>query len=111
MEKWRCQVCGYIHDGDGPPEVCPKCGAHKEKFTEIPEEQSNLIERSRLTNQLHMEMVGLMERVLEIAEEGIADELDPPCVALFEKASQMAAEIQQATKAEIAGHIGKGKWG
>jgi len=27
MKKWRCGVCGYVHDGDNPPEKCPKCGA------------------------------------------------------------------------------------
>lgn len=111
MKKWRCGVCGYVHEGEGAPEQCPKCGAPKEKFAEIPEDQANLIERSRFTNQLHMELAGLMERVKEIADEGIADELDPPCVALFKKTLQAATEIQQAVKAEIAGHIGKGKWG
>lgn len=111
MKKWRCSVCGYIHDGEEAPEQCPKCGAPKEKFSEIPGEQSDLIERARFTNQLHIEMIGLMERVKEIAEEGIEDQLDPPCVALFKKAMHAATEIQQATKAEIAGHIGKGKWG
>ena len=24
---WRCVVCGYVHRGDAPPEVCPVCGA------------------------------------------------------------------------------------
>lgn len=23
--KWQCLVCGYIHDGTTPPEVCPGC--------------------------------------------------------------------------------------
>lgn len=32
MKKWRCTVCGYIHEGDEPPEVCPQCGAPREKF-------------------------------------------------------------------------------
>lgn len=32
MKKWRCTVCGYIHEGDEPPETCPQCGAPKEKF-------------------------------------------------------------------------------
>ena len=31
--KWVCQVCGYIHEGDQPPEFCPKCKAPAEKFT------------------------------------------------------------------------------
>lgn len=31
-KKWKCTVCGYIHDGDRPPEACPACGAHKFQF-------------------------------------------------------------------------------
>jgi ferredoxin-thioredoxin reductase catalytic chain len=29
---WRCRVCGYICARDGPPEVCPICGARKDRF-------------------------------------------------------------------------------
>lgn len=31
--KWRCRVCGYIHEGTTPPDVCPLC-AHPTKFFE-----------------------------------------------------------------------------
>ena len=31
--KWVCQVFGYIHEGDQPPEFCPKCKAPAEKFS------------------------------------------------------------------------------
>ena len=34
MKKFVCAVCGYVHEGDGPPEKCPQCGAPKEKFSE-----------------------------------------------------------------------------
>jgi len=39
MKKWRCTVCGYVHTGDQPPEKCPNCGAPREKFVEITDEQ------------------------------------------------------------------------
>ncbi|MHB9111831.1 MAG: ferredoxin-thioredoxin reductase catalytic domain-containing protein [Thermoleophilia bacterium] len=29
---WRCRVCGYLCGRDEPPEVCPICGAKKERF-------------------------------------------------------------------------------
>ena len=29
---WRCSVCGYIHRGPEPPELCPVCGAASENF-------------------------------------------------------------------------------
>ncbi len=34
MKKWVCQVCGYVHEGDTPPEACPQCNAPASKFTE-----------------------------------------------------------------------------
>jgi len=39
MKKWRCTVCGYIHEGDEPPEECPVCGADKSMFEEVTEEE------------------------------------------------------------------------
>ena len=35
MKKWRCTVCGYIHEGDAPPANCPHCKAPADKFEEI----------------------------------------------------------------------------
>ncbi|MBA7509330.1 Rubredoxin [subsurface metagenome] len=49
MERWECQVCGYIYDSEkGDPEnnikpgtefedlpdewVCPECGVYKDEF-------------------------------------------------------------------------------
>ena len=32
MKKWVCPVCGYVHEGDTPPEKCPVCGVPGEKF-------------------------------------------------------------------------------
>lgn len=32
MKKWQCSVCGYIHEGDQPPDICPVCDAGKEEF-------------------------------------------------------------------------------
>ena len=31
-QRWRCTVCGYIHIGPEPPEICPVCGADRSKF-------------------------------------------------------------------------------
>lgn len=33
--KWKCLVCGYIHEGDEPPASCPVCGVGPDQFTEI----------------------------------------------------------------------------
>ncbi len=31
-KKYRCKVCGYIHEGDAAPEKCPTCGAPASEF-------------------------------------------------------------------------------
>ena len=38
MKKFVCTVCGYIHEGDAPPEKCPICFADADKFEEIESE-------------------------------------------------------------------------
>jgi len=35
MKKWVCPVCGYVHEGDTPPEFCPVCKVSGEKFKEM----------------------------------------------------------------------------
>jgi rubrerythrin len=35
MKRWRCKICGYLHDGAQPPLICPVCGALQEMFEEI----------------------------------------------------------------------------
>ena len=34
MKKWICTVCGYVWEGENPPEKCPQCGVPASKFTE-----------------------------------------------------------------------------
>lgn len=33
--KFRCTVCGYIHEGDAAPESCPQCKSAGSKFAEV----------------------------------------------------------------------------
>ncbi len=35
QEKWRCNVCGYVHVGTEPPDICPVCGAPKSAFEKM----------------------------------------------------------------------------
>ena len=32
MAKWVCSVCGYVFEGENPPEFCPQCKAPASKF-------------------------------------------------------------------------------
>lgn len=34
-KKFRCNVCGYIHEGAAAPDTCPVCGAPASEFTEL----------------------------------------------------------------------------
>ena len=33
-KKWVCTVCGYIHEGENPPDTCPVCHVPASKFVE-----------------------------------------------------------------------------
>ena len=34
MKKFVCPVCGYVHEGESVPEICPQCKIPGEKFVE-----------------------------------------------------------------------------
>ena len=36
-KKFKCKVCGYVHEGDKAPEKCPMCQAPQSEFEEIVE--------------------------------------------------------------------------
>lgn len=36
-KKFKCKVCGYVHEGNEAPEKCPMCSAPKSEFEEITE--------------------------------------------------------------------------
>ncbi|MFQ6088436.1 MAG: rubredoxin-like domain-containing protein [Candidatus Methanofastidiosia archaeon] len=111
MKLWKCGGCGYIWDGEDAPDKCPKCGAPKEKFEKVSEEGEKLILRSRYSNDLHLKLSALLQKVLEISEKGMEDNLDPGCYAIFRKAREDAWTLRQMIKTEIEIHISKGKWG
>jgi hypothetical protein len=108
---WKCSSCRYVWDGEEPPEECPKCGAKREKFVQLDDKAVELIERARFTNSLHMQLFGLLEQVMDVAEDGIDDNLDAPCVRIFTRALEQAEIIQQSIKAELEGHVNRSKWG
>jgi flavin reductase (DIM6/NTAB) family NADH-FMN oxidoreductase RutF len=35
IQAWRCTVCGYVHEGENPPDECPVCGAPATDFVPI----------------------------------------------------------------------------
>jgi predicted nucleic acid-binding Zn-ribbon protein len=108
---WKCGVCGYVWDGEEMPDACPKCGSAKEKYVELNDKAMELVERSRFTNSLHMSLFALLDQVMDLAEDGVDDNLDPSCVKIFNQAAAQAEILQQSIKAELQSHMNKGKWG
>ena len=41
-KKFKCNVCGYIHEGDAAPANCPVCGVPASEFTELKPEKKGL---------------------------------------------------------------------
>lgn len=111
MKKWKCGNCGFIHDGDSAPEKCPKCGALKDKFSQLEDAAANLVERSRHTNCLHARLIALSRELEEVCKDGITDNLDAGCVDVFKKTLTHSYEIMKLSMTEQQGHMGKGKWG
>jgi rubredoxin len=107
---WKCTVCGFVHKGDDAPDKCPKCGSPKEKYVAMTEEDAKKVLSSDRTNDIHMEIIRLAMKMTNLAKEGIQINLDPPCVAVFKKVYDESWVIKQRSKAEIASHVGKGKW-
>lgn len=111
MDKFKCTVCLYIHNGDSPPEICPKCGAPKEKFEKIPENISLLIDRSNKTNFLLIDALSIVKDLSIIANEGIEDNLDPSCLYIFQRIRECCKIIEKMILSEINIHTEKNKWG
>lgn len=107
---WKCSVCGYMHRGEEAPDQCPKCGAPKEKYAALSQEDAKKVSDSDRTNDIHMEIIKLSMEIVALAEEGIEIDLDPPCVDVFKNAKDEARVMKQRSKAELAGHMSRGKW-
>ena len=43
MKKYVCPVCGYVHEGNEPPEKCPQCGVPGSKFKEMKDGALNFV--------------------------------------------------------------------
>ena len=69
MKKWVCPVCGYVHEGDMPPEKCPQCGVPGSKFTEQKGEMSWAAEH----------VVGVAKGVDEKIIEGLRANFNGEC--------------------------------
>ena len=69
MKKFVCSVCGYVHEGDNPPEFCPQCHAPASKFKEQGEDKTWAAEH----------VVGVAQGVDEEILEGLRQNFTGEC--------------------------------
>ena len=69
MKKYVCPVCGYVHEGDMPPEFCPQCKVPGSKFTEQAAEKTWAAEH----------VVGIAKGVDERVIEGLRCNFEGEC--------------------------------
>ncbi len=59
-KAWRCAICGYVHTGSEPPDVCPICGAPRDVFEaeapQAPPVAKVAVERWRCLNCTYVHM-------------------------------------------------------
>ncbi len=70
MKKFVCTVCGYVHEGDQAPEKCPQCGAPREKFKELKDEERHWADEHR---------VGVAQSVDEEVVQGLKENFMGEC--------------------------------
>ncbi len=69
MKKYVCKVCGYVHEGDCAPEICPVCKVGADKFTEFVEGEAYADEH----------VIGIAQGVDERIIEGLRQNFEGEC--------------------------------
>ena len=69
MSKYVCPICGYVHEGDSAPEVCPICKCPGAKFTVQADELSWAAEH----------VVGIAQGVDSEILEGLRQNFNAEC--------------------------------
>ena len=64
MAKFKCKVCGYIHEGNKAPEKCPKCQAPASEFEEMAAEKKGLNRDSNVYTVVYAAVMVLVVAVL-----------------------------------------------
>ena len=116
MAKWVCKVCGYVHEGDTPPEKCPQCGVPADKFEKVEESKTSWATEhvvgitegvsEDIINDLRANFTGqYSEAGLYLAMARVAFREGYPEIGLYwEKAAYEEAE-HAAKFAEILGEV------
>ena len=115
MKKFVCTVCGYVHEGDSAPEMCPICKAPADKFKEQSAEKTWAAEHvvgvakgvdEEIVKGLRMNFEGECSEVgMYLAMARVAHREGYPEIGLYwEKAAYEEAE-HAAKYAELLGEV------
>ena len=95
QKKWICSVCGYVHTGDVPPEVCPNCKKDAAVFKDM--ETGEFYQ----TKKKNKEMKKFVCTVCGYVYEGeTAPAQCPVCKAGSDKFKEVAGEMTLAAEHE-----------
>ena len=100
MKKWVCTVCGYVYEGENPPEFCPVCKQPASKFKEQSADKTWAAEHVRANFEGECSEVGMYLAMARVAHrEGY-----PEIGLYWEKAAFEEAE-HAAKFAELLGEV------
>ena len=86
MAKWVCSVCGYVAEGEQPPEECPLCHAPASKFTK--QEEGEKVWASE-------HVVGVAADVPEDIKESLRAEFQGECTEVGMYLAMSRAAIRE----------------
>ncbi|MCM1055435.1 MAG: NADH peroxidase [Bacteroides sp.] len=116
MKKYICPICGYVHEGNEPPEKCPQCGAPGSKFQEQNTEELVYADEHRvgvakdvdpeILEGLRMNFTGECSEVgMYLAMSRVADREGYPEVAEAYKRIAFEEAEHAAKFAELLGEV------
>ncbi|MEA4899123.1 NADH peroxidase [Bacillota bacterium Meth-B3] len=113
--KWVCSICGYVHEGNQPPEFCPVCKAPASKFNQLAGERVWAAEHvvgiakgldGRIVEGLRQNFVGECAEVgMYLAMSRAADREGLPEVAEAYKRIAFEEADHAARFAELLGEV------
>ena len=116
--KYVCSVCGYVYEGDNPPEFCPQCKAPASKFTVKEEKSGDMafatvhsigdgkVDDQEIMEGLHANFTGECTEVgMYLAMSRVADREGYPEIAEAYKRIAFEEAEHAAKFAELLGEV------
>ena len=116
--KYVCSVCGYVYEGDNPPEFCPQCKAPASKFVAKDEKADSMsfatvhsigdgkVDDQEIMDGLHANFTGECTEVgMYLAMSRVADREGYPEIAEAYKRIAFEEAEHAAKFAELLGEV------